>query len=215
MTLQLKPDREDHRNDDEYDASNLEAQDPPAPNIRIGYIALLLSLPTLAIAIWLGVQSLTDPLASIFRNEPDQPLSQAVINLNPPQTLEEIKAELAASQLILGEKLLTRTSESVYPILQADSKEIREIRIYQTIFTGGQDRWRLARKIETSGLDEYFVKAPTFKYNDGVRNFQPQGRRMPLMQLRVINGIAPSQGVWFVAIGKDDKVTNTIVIFKS
>lgn len=186
-----------------------QATKPESEGIKLSNLALILSMPMVGAAIIWGVLALVNPFV-LFKSEvPDVIFRE---DFNPPKTLAEIKGELTDSQLQLGEKLQLAIADSIYPVLRADNKEIVEIRVYKPEANQksgkSEAKLRLVTKINTSGLDESFVKALSLKSVEGKnRSATAQGRRLPLKQLQPINGDAPSQGHWFMATGKSGSNT--------
>lgn len=175
--------------------------------INISKIALILSVPLLGLAIYLGGQALTNP-AFMPWLQYREGRSLPIAGLNPPKTIAEIKAELAKSDLRLDEKLPLNITDSIYPVIDRKTKEIQEIRVYQPITAAnGQEKLNLVKKMNITPPDEYFVKAPTYKYKTEKLKPGTANNQMPLMQLKPIEGISPSRGIWFMATGKSENIT--------
>ncbi|AFY72688.1 hypothetical protein Syn7502_00531 [Synechococcus sp. PCC 7502] len=174
--------------------------------ISISRITLLLAIAAMGVGIVLSIQFLINPF-SLPWVELDQPATIAQ-TLSSIQTLDQVKAELLDSQFLLGDQpLILKDNFQVYPVLDKDSKAIRQIRIYQTL---GADLWqqqkkfRLIKQTEVTELEEAFIKAPSLKYQAHPPQIK-EGNTLALTQLQSIpsiNGEAPSQGLWFMAIGK-------------
>ncbi|CAN1212779.1 hypothetical protein TUMEXPCC7403_21415 [Tumidithrix helvetica PCC 7403] len=177
----------------------------PLPSGQIGWsdLFVMLSIPIVGCGIWLGAQFLSNPLSMSWLYSTQAPIFTPSL-WNQPKTLSQIKAELAESQLSLGDSLELKTGEQIYAVLQSENKAIREIRLYHPISDRGSEKLVLITSIQTPGLDEYFVKAPLIKYRSAQVNTRLNYNRMPLTKLKAIVGTAPSQGVWFVAYGKTD-----------
>jgi len=175
--------------------------------ISVSRVSLLLAIAILGVGTFLSFQFLVDPFSLPWVNlsEPVAPIEP----LNPAQTIEQIKTELSQERLTLGDKLITSTSDiAIYPILDKDTKNIRQIRIYQTLSDSfWQDekfrKLRLIKQSEVSGLEEQFVKAPAQKYLAKPKKINPKNI-LPFTELQPIYGDAPTQGTWFMAVGRVD-----------
>jgi hypothetical protein len=159
-------------------------------------------------SMFLSIQFLINPLSLPWVSL-DEPVEVPLQQVNPFQTIEQIKAELSESQLVLGDKLVSSISGyNIYPILDQDSKAIRQIRVYEPL---GRAFWeaeknkklRLVKQTEVLELEEAFIKAPFQKYKVKPTAINPE-RTLPLTELKLIEGDAPSQGIWFMAIGRVD-----------
>jgi len=176
--------------------------------ISVSRVSLLLAIATLGVGTYLSIQFLIDPFSLPWVNL-SEPIDLPVEQLNPPQTLKQIETELSEERLILGDKLITSTTGiAIYPILDKDTKNIRQIRIYQTLSEGfWQDdklkKFRLIERSELSGLEEQFVKAPAQKYLAKPKEINPKNI-LPFTELQPIYGDAPTQGTWFMAVGRVD-----------
>jgi hypothetical protein len=175
--------------------------------INVSKIALILSIPLLGAAIYLGSQALINP-AFMPWLQYREGRSLPIIGLNPPKTIDEIKAELANFDQRLGEELPLNITDSIFPVIDIKTKEIQEIRVYQPITTAnGQEKLNLIKKINITAPDEYFVKAPTYKYKTEKLKPGIENNQMPLTQLQPIEGTPPSRGIWFIASGKSGDIT--------
>jgi hypothetical protein len=203
MKTQLK----DDRNNNDYNDSPLDLQDDKGAAIDMNKLIPPLSILVLGALIFLGSQLVTNPAAMPWFY-PRDGRSLPVYSLNPPQTIAEINAELAKSDLRLGEKLPININDSIYPVFLTRSSEIQEIRVYQSV-TGknGEEKFQLVRKIDITPPDEYFVKAPVFKYKTEKLKPGKANNQMPLTKLQPIEGTPPSRGIWFVATGKAENIT--------
>jgi hypothetical protein len=203
METQLK----DDRNNNDYKDSQPILQEDRGMAIDMSKFIFPLSILLLGGVIYLGSQLVTNPAAMPWFY-PKDGRSLPIASVNPPQTIAEINAELARSDLRLGEKLPINISDSIYPVLLTRSNEIQEIRIYQPVTdTNGQEKFQLVRKIDITPPDEYFVRAPEFKYKTEKLKPGKANNHMPLTKLQPIEGTPPSRGIWFMATGKVDNLT--------
>jgi len=177
-------------------------------SLSFSRIALLLLTAVMGASMFLSIQFLINPLSLPWVSL-DEPVEVPLQQVNPFQTIEQIKAELSESQLVLGDKLVSSISGyNIYPILDQDSKAIRQIRVYEPL---GRVFWeaeknkklRLVKQTEVLELEEAFIKAPFQKYKVKPTAINPE-RTLPLTELKLIEGDAPSQGIWFMAIGRVD-----------
>jgi hypothetical protein len=184
-----------------------ELQGDNRSGINVGKIALILSIPLLGLLIYLGIQVLTNPaFMPWLQNKEGRSLP--IAGLNPPKTIAEINTELAKSDLRLGEKLPLNITDSIYPIIDTKTKELQEIRVYQPLLAAnGQEKLNLVRKVNITPPDEYFVRAPVYKYKAEKLKPGTANNQMPLTQLLPIEGISPSRGIWFMATGKSENIT--------
>lgn len=176
--------------------------------LSISRVGLLLAIAFLGAGTFISIQWLINPLSLPWSNL-EEPVTLTLDRLNPPQTIQQIKTELYDSQLLLGDKLISSSSGyEVYPIIDKDSKSIRQIRIYQTLnesfwLDDKQKKLRLIEQTEVVGLDEAFVKAPSQKYLEQPKLLNSR-KILPLTELQPIYGDAPSQGIWFMTAGRLD-----------
>jgi hypothetical protein len=203
MDTRLKEDR----NYNDYNDSKPDLQADRGAVTEIVKLLLPLSIPLVGALIYLGSQLLTNPAAMPWFY-PRDGRSLPVASVSPPQTIAAIEAELAKSDLRLGEKLPANINDSIYPVLLTRSNEIQEIRVYQPV-TGanGAEKFQLVRKIDITPPDEYFVRAPVFKYKTEKLKPGKANNHMPLTQLQPIEGTPPSRGIWFMATGKTENIT--------
>jgi hypothetical protein len=203
----------------------MEIQDGTAANHKSDRfrIALILSVPLMGIGIFVSIVALVDPL-SLPWADLSEPVVVPITKLDPLQTLSQIKAELTDSQLTLGDRLSMlsdRSNYSIFPLLDLDTKEIREIRVYQSVSESfweddGKDstkeKLRLLRKIEVSGLESSVVRSPAIRYKYP-KDQAADKTNLPLKKLQAIAGSAPSQGIWFMAVGQIDENNNFGKVF--
>jgi hypothetical protein len=172
----------------------------------------------LAGAGWLGVQLMVNPQTLLWMNRllPDW-IPIPVTGLKPPQTLDEVRKELAQAGRNLGEPLplgkntsaldhKTTVSDLLLPVLaqrsncQSNCEQIVELRIYQTTPTHPREqRLQLLDQLAIVGSDESFVLAPLINAGD---THQGSTRSLPLMTLNRFEGNVPSQGVWLNLSGR-------------
>ncbi|AFY68397.1 hypothetical protein Pse7367_0079 [Thalassoporum mexicanum PCC 7367] len=178
----------------------------------VGCVIFLLSIPGIGLVSFYSLKYLTNPesMAWLLPYDPPQTTAQ---RLNPPQTLKEIKAELAEAGIELSDRLYLepnrdQTGEGyyIYALAERESKEIIAIRVYQPIVKKADpqasSKLDLVSQLKLSGMDEYFVKSPNYKYSETKSKLLPGNKRLPLNQLQKIEGDQPSQGFWFMVWGK-------------
>ncbi|WP_019500990.1 hypothetical protein [Pseudanabaena sp. PCC 6802] len=203
MEIQLK----DDRNNNDYNDSHPDVQEDLGAAIDMSKLILPLSMLVLGGLTYLGIQLVTNPAAMPWFY-PRDGRSLPLASVNPPKTIAEINVELARSDLRLGEKLPININDSIYPVLLTRSNEIQEIRVYQPLTsTNGEEKFQLVRKIDITPPDEYFVRAPVFKYKTEQLKPGKANNQMPLTKLEPIEGTSPSRGIWFMATGKADNIT--------
>ncbi len=168
-------------------------------------IGLLLTVTLMISGALLSLQFLVNPLALPWLKSKEA--APVLTELAPPQTLKQIATEITESRLRLGEKLnISSRGLNIYPLIDIDTKAIRQIRIYQIVDEGfwqdeKQKKLRLLKQLDVVGVEEGFAKAPSQKY---VEPSKPNNSKniLPLKELHLIPGDAPTQGTWFVATGK-------------
>jgi hypothetical protein len=175
----------------------------------IGCVIFLLSIPGLGLATFYSFKYLVNPesMAWLLPYDPPQNVAQA---LNPPQTIKEIKAALAASEFALGDRLyLEQDSKNIaenyyiYAVVGQQSQEITAIRVYQpVVYKDAENKLHLVSQLKLSGIDEYFIESSKFKYTETKSKLLPGNKRLPLQKMQKIEGSAPSQGFWFMVLGK-------------
>jgi hypothetical protein len=201
MKIQLKNEHNSEAEDLVQDPEN--DQQKPKNRISISRILIMLCLTLMGFGMFFSYEYLTNPLSPLllwlpFYQTPAPPNQ----NLYPPQTLSEITKELTELQLKLGERLEVDLDDLyIYPVL-GKTKEIEEIRIYQTITEDlAKGKLRLVQKFEVLPLDEHYVKAIELRYSKELAKVKPTGKKMPLTRLQTIPGNSPSQGLWFMSVG--------------
>ena len=181
-------------------------------------VVLFLAAGGLTGAGWLGVQLIVNPQTLLWINRlmPDW-IPIPITGLKPPQTLDDVRQELAQAGRSLGEPLplgknvsaldhKTTVSDVLLPVLaqrsncQSDCDRIVELRVYQTTPTHQREqRLQLLDQLAIVGPDESFVLAPLI--NAGDTN-QGSTRSLPLMTLNRFEGNVPTQGVWLNLSGR-------------
>jgi hypothetical protein len=201
-------DRDASRRDPKHQKAKSPKSKKYIPQGNFGWsdLFVILSVPILGCGIFLGVQFLSNPLSLSWLYSTQAPIFTPSL-WNQPKTLAQVKAELAESQLILGDSLELKTGEQIYAVLQAESKTIREIRLYHPISDRGSEKLVLITSLQTPGLEELVVKAPFVKYRSAQVSNRSNYKRMPMTKLKAIAGTAPDRGTWFVAYGKDEDTT--------
>jgi hypothetical protein len=195
-----------------------EGRTPPE-KFSFSRLVLLLSIPFLALVIFLTFKVLTDPINFYWLISAEPPAIPAY-GLEQPLTVAEINAQLKDSDRILGQKLEFAKDEKrgrspdavvAYPVLDSVGKEIKEVRIYQAI--ANSSKLQLLSKTEVTGPDDWYVLAPSWKYNPSEKGkTKLKGDRYPLRQIQAIPGTAPKHGAWFVASGSKGKTQYGVVL---
>ena len=181
-------------------------------------VVLCLLVGGLTGAGWLGVQLIVNPQTLLWVNRllPNW-IPIPVTGLKPPQTLDEIRRELAQAGRSLGEPLplgknlsaldhKTTVVDSLLPIFaprsncQTDCEQLVELRVYQTLpIHQREQRLQLLDQLAIVGPDESFVLAPLINAGD---THQGSTRSLPLTTLKRFEGDVPAQGVWLNLSGR-------------
>ncbi|WP_201323490.1 hypothetical protein [Pseudanabaena sp. lw0831] len=170
---------------------------------------VVVSIPLVGGLVGLGLIYLANPLAISWLASSDAPAFYSNSLWNIPKSIPQIQAELGRSYLKLGESYNLKTGETIYTVLETETQNIREIRFYQTIWDRGVEKYLLVSTTTVSGIDEYFVRSPKFKYATEAipERMRPDRNRLPLKKLSLLKN-PPSQydGVWFSTTGNVDGI---------
>ena len=165
---------------------------------------VVVSIPFVGGLVGLGLIYLANPLAISWLSSSDVPAFYSNSLWNIPKSIPQIQAELGRSYLKLGESYNLKTGETIYTVLETETQNIREIRLYQTIWDRGVEKYLLVSTTTVAGIDEYFVRSPKFKYATEAipERLRPDRNRLPLKKLSLLNN-PPSQfnGIWFSTTG--------------
>jgi hypothetical protein len=165
---------------------------------------VVVSIPFVGGLVGLGLIYLANPLAISWLSSSDVPAFYSNSLWNIPKSIPQIQAELGRSYLKLGESYNLKTDETIYTVLETETQNIREIRLYQTIWDRGVEKYLLVSTTTVAGIDEYFVRSPKLKYATEAipARLRPDRNRLPLKKLSLLNN-PPSQfnGIWFSTTG--------------
>lgn len=172
-------------------------------------LCIVLSIPIVGGLIGLGLIWIYNPLAISWLTTSKAPVFYAGSLWNLPKSITQIEAELGRSQLKLGENYPLQTGEIIYTVLEKETQNIREIRLYQNISEQGEEKFLLVSTTTIAGIDEYFVRSPLLKYltYEIPERLQPSRNRLPLKKLSLLNN-SPAQynGIWLTTSGKIDGI---------
>lgn len=176
-------------------------------------LGIVVSIPILGWLIAMGGLYIFNPSSISWLASSEAPAFYPNSLWNLPKSIKQIQEELGRSQLKLGENYDLKTGESIYTVLETDTQNIREIRLYQTIRDGGTEKLLLVSTTTIAGIDEYFVRSPLFKYATYAipERLQPSRNRLPLKKLALIDNPPPQigdqkGGIWFAASGNVDGI---------
>ncbi len=188
-----------------------EMHSEPYPNQRltVANILVVLAIPVVAGGIYWGLHTLLDPLASL------PPTPEEASYPTVPKTVEQIQGELEYYGLYLGDRLDLGNDEVLYAVMERDFNGMQELRVYQQL---ADKKLVLHRVVPITGLDEFVVRSPVQKYQQG-QKANPNTRRrwvaLPLTKLQVIP--APPQwqggGLWLTATGTIDGILYGRILF--
>ncbi len=172
-------------------------------------LGLILSIPLVGGLLGLGLIYLVNPLAISWLAASDAPAFYSNSLWNIPKSIKQIQSELGRSQLKLGENYQIKKDVVVYTVLETETQNIREIRLYQTISDRGEEKLLLVSTTTIAGIDEYFVRSPLLKYATYAtpERLQPNRNRLPLKKLSIIDN-PPNQynAVWFTTSATIDGI---------
>jgi len=185
----------------------------PRDYITWADLGIIGSIPLLAWLIAVGAIYLVNPLAISWLASSEAPAFYPNSLWNIPKSLQQIQDELARNQLKLGENYNLKTGEIIYTVLEKETQNIREIRLYQMVWDRGVEKFLLVSTTTIAGIDEYFVRSPLFKYvtYSIPERIQPSRNRLPLKKLSLIDN-PPKQignqknGIWFSTSGNIDGI---------
>jgi hypothetical protein len=124
--------------------------------------------------------------------------------------MKQINAELERTQLKLGTSYNLQADQVLYTVLETETQNIRELRLYQLIRDRDQEKLLLVSTTTIAGIDEYFVRSPLYRYSLEAmpERLQPNRRRLPLKNLSLLMD-APStyNGTWFTTSAQIDGIT--------
>ncbi len=181
--------------------------------LTLADLGIVLSIPLVGWLIAVGTIYLVNPLAISWLASSDAPAFYPNSLWNVPKSIKQIQEELGRSQLKLGENYNLKTGEVIYTVLETETQNIREIRLYQTVWDRGIEKLMLVSTMTISGIDEYFVRSPLLKYAtySPPERLQPNRNRLPLKKLSLIDN-PPKQigdqkdGLWFTTSGRVDGI---------
>jgi hypothetical protein len=172
-------------------------------------LGIVFSIPAIAGLIGLGLIYIYNPLAISWLKTSTTPVFYSNSLWNLPKNIAQIEAELGKSQLKLGENYPLKTGEVIYTVLEKETQNIREIRLYQTITDQKEEKLLLVSTIPIIGIDEYFVRSPLLKYitYEVPERLQPNRNRLPLKKLTLIDNPADRpNGIWLTTSNKVDGI---------
>lgn len=185
----------------------------PSDRLTWADMGIVFSIPLLGWLIVTGGLYLFNPLAISWLASSDAPAFYSNSLWNLPKSISQIQEELGRSQLKLGENYNLKTGETIYTVLETETQNIREIRLYQTILDRGIEKYLLVSTTTIAGVDEYFVRSPLFKYATYAppERLQPSRNRLPLKKLALIDNPPPQigdqkGGLWFTTSGNIDGI---------
>jgi len=189
----------------------------PRDRLNWSDLGIVVSIPILGWLIATGALYLFNPLSISWLASSEAPAFYPNTLWNLPKSIKQIQEELGRSQLKLGENYNLQTGETIYTVLETETQNIREIRLYQTIRDGGTEKLLLVSTTTIAGIDEYFVRSPLFKYATYAipERLQPSRNRLPLKKLALIDNPPPQigdqignqkSGIWFTASGNVDGI---------
>jgi len=172
-------------------------------------LGIVLSIPLVGGLGLLGTIYLANPLAISWLASSDAPAFYSSSLWNVPKSLKQIQTELGHSQLKLGENYNLKTGEIIYTVLETETQNIREIRLYQPIRDRGEEKFLLVSTTTVWGIDEYFVRSPLLKYVTYAipERLQPNRNRLPLKKFSLLDN-SPNQdnGIWFTTSANVDGI---------
>ena len=180
------------------------------PNDRFTWadLGIVLSIPLVGSLITLGLIYLHNPLSISWLASSESPTFYSNSLWNLPKSIPQIQAELGRSQLKLGQNYNLKTGEIIYTVLEKETQNIREIRLYQTIRDRGEEKLLLMTTTTIAGIDEYFVRSPKFKYApEGIpERIRPDRNRLPLKKFALLDDAPNPNYIWFTTSGTVDGI---------
>jgi len=170
---------------------------------------IVLSIPIVSGLTYLGLIYLYNPATISWLAPSETPAFYSNSLWNAPKSIKQIEKELGGVQLKLGEKYGLQKEQSIYTVLETETQNIREIRLYQTIWDRGEEKFLLVSTTTVAGVDEYFVRSPLLKYaiSPLSKKLQPNRKRLPLKRLaRLKDSPNDYGGTWFATTGSIDGI---------
>jgi hypothetical protein len=172
-------------------------------------LGVVLSIPIVGGFVVFGLIYLYNPASISWLASSNAPVFYSNSLWNIPKSISQIQSELGRNQLKLGENFNLQTGEILYTVLEIETQNVREIRLYQSIRDRDVEKLLLVSTTTIAGIDEYFVRSPLLKYITYPipERLQPSRNRLPLKKLSLLNN-PPSQfnGIWFTTSGNVDGI---------
>jgi hypothetical protein len=168
----------------------------------LSFLAIVSAGGIVGAMLWVGFWMVIDPDYLLWVNR-YLPASHQIppVQKNPPQTLTQIKNDLAKVNLQMGE-IINFGNHLLVPILrpacQGSCLKIIELRLYQPLSEQPQ-LYHLKRLLPVEDVEESLVLAPLVKA--GVREPVATNRLLPLTKITV-DTTAPKSGVWLHLTGQ-------------
>lgn len=185
-------------------------EDDPRNRFTLSNFAILLSIPAIATLMGFGLVCIYNPAAISWLNKPEAPAFYTNSFWNIPKNKKQIQTELAKIQLKLGDNFNLKEDQSLYTVLETETQNIREIRLYQTIWDRGEEKLLLVSTTTIAGIDEYFVRSPLLKYAsyEALPKLQPNRNRLPLKRLSLLKNPSNQYSeIWFTTSGTTEGIT--------
>ncbi|MEC4984286.1 MAG: hypothetical protein SAJ37_11905 [Oscillatoria sp. PMC 1068.18] len=161
---------------------------------------LLLAMGAIAGGVWLSLLMIINPDAGLWLNSYLPSWTRIPVAVrNPPQTLAEIKTNLARQGFQLG-KPISVASELLIPLwvsppsCREGCAEIVQLRVYQPVTSPNQSetKYRLVSEVELSEISETFVVSPLLRQN---QETVASANSQPLQEISLLKN-APEPGIW-------------------
>ncbi|MBD2176479.1 hypothetical protein H6F42_06060 [Pseudanabaena sp. FACHB-1998] len=195
-------------------SSSTPSVSDPRDRFTWANFGIVLSIPLVGGLIGLGVVYLANPLAISWLGSSEAPAFYSNSLWNIPKSISQIQSELKRNQLKLGESFGLKEGETLYTVLETETQNIREIRLYQSVMDRGVEKLLLISTTTISGIDEYFVRSPLLKYitYNPPERLQPNRNRLPLKRLSLLDNSPKDigglkNGIWFTTSGNVDGIT--------
>ncbi|MDG3494337.1 hypothetical protein FEV09_07180 [Pseudanabaena catenata USMAC16] len=212
--VKVQGDRQLERLDHHLERQNInESNESPEIDLRDHFtwsnLAIVTSIPLVGGLIALGLIYLSNPSAISWLASANTPAFYSNSLWNIPKSIPQIQSELGRIQLKLGESYNLPTGEILYTVLETETQNIREIRLYQPVRDRNEEKILLLSTTTIAGIDEYFVRAPLLKYATYPipERLQVGRNRLPLKKFSLLTD-PPSQfkGIWFSTTGNVDGI---------
>jgi len=181
----------------------------PRDRLTLSNLGIVLSIPIVGGFVVFGLIYLYNPASISWLASSNAPVFYSRSLWNVPKSISQIQSELGRSQLKLGENFNLKTGETLYTVLETETQNIREIRLYQSIRDRDVEKLLLVSTTTVAGIDEYFARSPLLKYITYPipKRLQSSRNRLPLKKLSLLNN-PPSQfnGIWFTTSGNVDGI---------